>query len=258
MSEDKKEDTKVTENSKEATGENLEHTENKEEKQGSKDETDKKSKIKSEDSSKKKNEKKTTKTKKKSSKSGMTATELAALADAEASAALARSKAAKEAAEKALEEEYKEAAKDAVVAKVSDSFTNKRFQEQIFRREMGEPEFWLHKSELAPPRPILTPEEEAEISRRVEIPTDNTPKYVPELMLSPEYQGVSNYEAGVASFKDELEAKLAKLQKDPEANPQELRQIEEDLKTIDYLFENYHLGMNIFRTAKGGRSKIEK
>ena len=140
-------------------------------------------------------------------KSGMTASELAAVAEAEAAAAAARSKVAKEAAEKALEEEYQAAAKDAVVAKVSDSFTNKRFQEQIFRREMGEPEFFLQKHELAPPRPVLSKEEMDEISRRVEIPTDQTPKYNPQLMLSPEFQGTSNYESGVSSFRDELEEK---------------------------------------------------
>ena len=193
-----------------------------------------------------------------SKKSGMTASELAAIAEAEASAAAARSKAAKEAAEKALEEEYKAAAKEAVIDKVSDSFTNKRFVEQIFRREMGEPEFFLRKDQLGPPRPILTPEEQDEISRRVEIPTDQTPKYEPQLMLSPEYHGESNYESGIESFRDELEEKLATLQKDPNASKQELHQAEEDLKTIDYLFENYNLGMNVFRTAKGGRSKLGK
>jgi colicin import membrane protein len=205
-----------------------------------------------------KEEKKTRKTKKNSSKSGMTASELSAIADTEATTAMARSKAAKEAAEKALDEEYKEAAKEAVIAKVSDSFTNKRLSEQIFRREMGEPEFFLRKYELAPPRPILTPEQEAEISRRVEIPTDQTPKYVPELILSPEYHGTSNYESGVASFRDEIEEKLAKLQTDPNASKQELHQAEEDLKTMDYLFENFNLGMNVFRTAKGGRNKFDK
>ena len=193
-----------------------------------------------------------------SKKSGMTASELAAIADAEAKAASERSKAAKEAAQKALEEEYKEAAKEAVIEKVSDSFTNKRFVEQIFRREMGEPEFFLRKDQLAPPRPILTAEEQDEISRRVEIPTDQTPKYEPQHMLSPEYHGESNYESGIESFRDELEEKLAKLQKDPDASKQELHQAEEDLKTIDYLFENYNLGMNVFRTAKGGRSKLGK
>ncbi len=191
-------------------------------------------------------------------KSGMTASELAAIAEAEAEAAAARSRAAKEAAEKALEEEYKAAAKEAIIEKISDAFTNKRFQEQIFRREMGEPEFFLRKHELAPPRHILTPEEQEEISRRVEIPTDQTPKYNPQHMLSPEYHGASNYESGIESFRDELEEKLAKLQKDPNASKQQIHQAEEDLKTIDYLYENYHLGMNVFRTAKGGRSKIDK
>lgn len=192
------------------------------------------------------------------SKSGISASELAAMAEAEAEAAAQRSKAAKAAAEKALEEEYQAAAKEVIVEKLSDSFTNKRLQEQIFRREMGEPEFFLRKHELAPPRHILTPEEEEEISRRVEIPTDQTPKYVPEHMLSPEYHGTSNYESGIESFRDEIEEKLAKLQKDPNASKQQLRQAAEDLKTIDYLFENYNLGMNVFRTAKGGRRKIDK
>ena len=191
-------------------------------------------------------------------KSGISASELAAMAEAEAEAAAARSKAAKEAAEKALEEEYQAAAKEAVIEKLSDSFTNKRFSEQIFRREMGEPEFFLRKHELAPPRHILTPEEQDEISRRVEIPTDQTPKYIPEHMLSPEYHGTSNYESGIESFRDELEEKLSKLQKDPNSSKQQLHQAEEDLKTVDYLFENYNLGMNVFRTAKGGRSKISK
>ena len=194
----------------------------------------------------------------KKTKTGVTASELAALAEAEALAAAARSKAAKDAAEKALEEEYQEAAKEAVVAKVSDDFTNKRFQEQIFRREMGEPEFFLRKDELAPPRPILTQEEMDEISRRVEIPTDQTPKFEPRLILSPEFHGASNYENGVASFRDEIEEKLAKLKSDPDASKQEIHQLEEDLKTIDYLFENYNLGMNVFRTARGGRAKFAK
>ena len=194
----------------------------------------------------------------KSSQSGMTASELAAIAQAEAEAAVARSKAAKEAAEKALDEEYKAAAKEAKIEKFVDSFTYKRFSEQIFRREMGEPEFFLRKHELAPPRPILTKEEMDEISRQVEIPEDHTPKYEPQHMLSPEYHGKSNYETGIQTFKAELQEKLSKLQNDPDASRQQLRQAEEDLKTVDYLFENYHLGMNVFRTAKGGRSKFDK
>jgi colicin import membrane protein len=201
---------------------------------------------------------KTSKVSQEKPKSGMTASELAALAEAEATAAAARSKAAKDAAEKALDEEYQAAAKEAVASKVSDSFTNKRFQEQIFRREMGEPEFFLYKHELAPPRPVLTKEEMDEISRKVEIPTDQTPKYEPQHMLSPEFHGTSNYESGVISFRDEIKEKLDKLKNDSNASRQQIQQAEEDLKTIDYLFENYNLGMNVFRTAKGGRNKLGK
>jgi len=237
MSEDKKEDTSKAPKTKESKTSETSKTETK----------PKSTKIKKEK-----------KTSSKSSKSGVTATQLAAIAETEASVATARSKAAKEAADKALDEEYAAAAKEVVIAKVSDSFTNKRFTDQIFRREMGEPEFFLHKHELAPPRPILTSEEQEEISRLVEIPSDQTPKYEPQLMLSPEFHGASNYESGINSFRDELEEKLAKLLHDPDDNQKQIHQAEEDLKTIDNLFENYNLGMNVFRTAKGGRSKFDK
>ena len=94
---------------------------------------------------------------------------------------------AAEAAAKAEAEKEYEAAKAAVKAalKAAESFTNKYRQERIFRREMGEPEFFHSKKDLVPPRPVLTEEEEEEISRKVEIPTDQTPPYKPEHILSP-------------------------------------------------------------------------
>jgi colicin import membrane protein len=144
-----------------------------------------------------------------------------------------------------------------VVAPV-ESFTNKRGSEQIFRREMGEPEFWLDKLGRAPPRPILSQDEEEEISRMVENPTDQIPQYRPDHILSPEYAGISNYELGIKTQKAETEKRLARLKGDPNSTPQEIKQAEEDLKTLDYLFENYHIGMNVFRTAKGGRSKLRE
>jgi len=36
------------------------------------------------------------------------------------------------------------------------------------------------------------------------------------------------------------------------------KRVEEDLKTLDYLYQNYYIGMNVFRTAKGGREKIRE
>ncbi len=188
----------------------------------------------------------------------LTADELAALAEAEEKAAAARIAAVRSAAEAAAEKEYQAAAAEAVEAQTVDSFTNKRGAEQIFRREMGEPEFFLRKEQRVPSRPVLTADQEMEISRRVEIPNDQTPQYNPEYILSPEFAGTSNYEIGLGSIREETEEKLAKLQNDPDASTQQLKQAEEDLKKLDYLYENFYQGMNVFRTAKDGRAKIQK
>ena len=139
----------------------------------------------------------------------------------------------------------------------ADTFTHKRGSEVIFRREMGEPEFFLHKHELAPPKPVLSPDEEQEISRKVQVPTDQTPKYEPQYVLSPEFSGLSNYERGVQSHKQELEEKLRQLKQNPDENENQIKQLEDEIRSIDYLYENYNLGMNVFRTAKGGRKKVK-
>jgi len=198
------------------------------------------------------------KSKIKSSKGGLTASEIAAIAEAEAKAAAVRLEAAKALAEEAAKKEYEAAAAEVVISEQVDSFTNKRGAEQIFRREMGEPEFWLDKLGRAPKRPILSQDEEQAISKQVEIPTDQTPAYKPEHMLSPEYAGTSNYEIGIQNQKEETQQRLARLQGDPNSSEQEIKQAEEDLKTLDYLFENFNIGMNVFRTAKGGRAKLRE
>ncbi len=167
-------------------------------------------------------------------------------------------KAAKLAAEAAAEEEYKAAAAEAIVIENPELFTNKRGQEQIFRRELGEPEFWLDKENRGPPRPILTQEEENAISKKVEIPTNQIPVYEPKYILSQEFSGISNYEKGIETIKQETQEKLNRLKNDPNSSSTEIKQVEEDLKRLDYLFENYHVGMNVFRTAKGGRDKLRK
>ena len=65
---------------------------------------------------------------------------------------------------------------------------------------MGEPEFWLDKSDRFP-RPILSADEQESLTRHSRgTPHDHTPAYVPEHVLSPEFAGVSNYERGVDSF----------------------------------------------------------
>jgi len=181
-----------------------------------------------------------------------------AVADAEDAVRLAIEKAtaARAEAEAAAEEEYKAIAAEikADTAK-KVNFTFKRKGEEIFRREMGEPEFWLDKKDRFP-RPILSADEQESITRKVEIPHDQTPEYIPEHVLSPEYAGVSNYEHGVDSFLDELKNKLVTLKNNPESTEREILATEREITYLESIHENFYIGMNVFRTAKGGRDKI--
>jgi len=185
-------------------------------------------------------------------KLGLTVAEAAELAEAAAKAA-----AAKAVAEAEAEKEYEAAAGEAV-ATTGQTLVDKRGQERIFRREMGEPEFFRYKKDLVPTLPILTEDDIKEISKKVEIPTDQIPPYKPEHILSPELGGLTNYEAGIGEFREETKLKLERLRNDPNATIQEIKKAEEDLKTLDYLYQNYYIGMNVFRTAKGGRDKIKE
>ncbi len=187
-------------------------------------------------------------------KDGLKAAEAAKLTEVAAKEA-----AVKAAAEPAAQKEYEEAKKVVVAVKAaSASFTDKHNQERIFRREMGEPEFFLSKKELVPPRPVLSEDEQEEISRKVEIPTDQTPQYKPEFILSPEFGGRSNYESGLNELFEETRKKLSQLKNNPSAIPDEIARTEQDLKYLDSLYDNYYFGMNVFRTAKGGRAKIHE
>ncbi|WP_371504565.1 hypothetical protein [Nitrosopumilus adriaticus] len=171
--------------------------------------------------------------------------------------ALAKAEAAKAEAEAAAEEEYKAIAAEVKAEASSKSdFTFKRQGEEIFRRDMGEPEFWLEKKDRFP-RPILSADVQESLSREVEIPKDQTPKYKPEHVLSPEFGGVSNYERGVDSFLEETKRKLEELKNNPEATEKEIKDTQDKIIYLESLHENFYIGMNVFRTAKGGRSKIK-
>ena len=138
------------------------------------------------------------------------------------------------------------------------AFTNKRKRERVFRREMGEPEFWQTKEDKAPARPARTQDEEREITNRVQIPTNQMPKYEPQNILTPGFGGASNYETGIDDLLDETKQKLDRLKNDPDASEDEIEMLIKDLKTLESLYDNYNIGMNVFRTAKGGRDKIKE
>jgi len=116
----------------------------------------------------------------------------------------------------------------------------------------------IEKIEEKPKPKEYTPEEIEEIAKKVETPSDQTPAYRPEHILSQEYEGSSNYEQAIRQVREETEAKLARLRDDPTADILELKKAEEDLMILDSLHENYNIGMNVFRTAKGGRNKLRE
>ena len=185
------------------------------------------------------------------------ASETAAGAEAAYKEAEQKLKAARTASEAAWKAEYESAKELVVEVKTGDSFSNKRKQDRIFRREMGEPEFFLFDKRVTM-KSVLSSDEQEEISRKVQIPTDQTPKYDPKYVLSPEFGGDSNYESGIEVLLDETKQKLDRLLNDPEANPQEIELTKNSLKKLEYLLENFELGMNVFRTAKGGRSTLRE
>ena len=149
-------------------------------------------------------------------------------------------------------------AAEAPPPKPAELFSDKYRQDRIFRREMGEPEFWIGKQGLVTLRPMRTTQEEQEISRKVLIPIIQSTPYSPEYILSPEFKGTSSYELGIDSLKQEWEEKLQRIKANPDSSTQQLTQTEKDLKTLDHLYSNFYHGMNVFRTAKGGRDKLRK
>ncbi len=171
--------------------------------------------------------------------------------------AIAKAAATKEKAEAAAEEEYKAIADEVKEDEAKGpAHTFKRQGEEIFRREMGEPEFWLDKKDRFP-RPILSAEEQESITRKAEMYKDETPNYIPEHVLSPEYGGVSNYEHAVDEFLEESNQRLEKLKNDPEATKKQIKNAENDIIYLKSLHENFFIGMNVFRTAKGGRDRLK-
>ena len=186
----------------------------------------------------------------------VTASDTAAKAEVVYEAAIEKVKAARATSEAAWKAEYDAIKVEAVETKETGQFSDKYKQDRIFRREMGEPEFFL--MDIGPVKSILTGDEIEEIARRVQDPKDQTPKYNPEHILSPEFSGTSNYESGIIDLMEKAKQKLARLLNDPESTQQEIELAKLDLTKLNYLYDNFHMGMNVFRTAKGGRDTLRE
>lgn len=68
----------------------------------------------------------------------------------------------------------------------------------------------------------------------------------------------SEYEHNVSKLLAEKRARLDELMKDPEPNKSEITKISAEVETLQSLFENYNLGMNVFRRAQGGRAGLRE
>jgi len=182
--------------------------------------------------------------------------EVAAKAEVAYEVAIEKVKAARATSEAAWKVEYEAIKAEAGEMRQAGQFSDRHKQDRIFRREMGEPEFFLMDTGLV--KPILTGDEIEEIARKVQIPKDQTPKYNPENVLSPEFGGTTNYESGLVDMIEEAKQKLDRLLDDPKVNQQEIELAKLALKKLNYLYDNYNLGMNVFRTAKGGRDTLRE
>ena len=76
--------------------------------------------------------------------------------------------------------------------------------------------------------------------------------------LDPAFHGESNYEVGLEDLLAEKRSLLAKLEANPETRHETLQSAREALQIVEGLWQNYHIGMNVFRNAKGGREGIRE
>jgi len=76
--------------------------------------------------------------------------------------------------------------------------------------------------------------------------------------LDPAFHGESNYEVGLEDLLAERRDLVAKLEANPQTSQETLQSAKEALQVVEGLWQNYHIGMNVFRNAKGGREGIRE
>lgn len=69
----------------------------------------------------------------------------------------------------------------------------------------------------------------------------------------------SEYERNVGQLLAEKKAALEELKKkDAEANVSRIKMLELEIEALESMFDNYNLGMNVFRRAQGGRAGLRE
>ncbi|TLX67520.1 MAG: hypothetical protein E6K94_02140 [Thaumarchaeota archaeon] len=68
----------------------------------------------------------------------------------------------------------------------------------------------------------------------------------------------SEYEQNVGKLIAEKTERYESMKNDPKVTKSELESILSEIETLESLYENYNLGMNYFRRAKGGRAGLRE
>ncbi|MGA7142248.1 MAG: hypothetical protein WB706_11230 [Nitrososphaeraceae archaeon] len=68
----------------------------------------------------------------------------------------------------------------------------------------------------------------------------------------------SEYEQNVGSLIAEKLEKLESMRNSSDANQIEIHTLNLELELLENLYDNYNLGMNYFRRAKGGRKGLRE
>ena len=71
-------------------------------------------------------------------------------------------------------------------------------------------------------------------------------------------QLASEYERNVGKLIEEKNLKLEQLKNSREISPTDIQKLQEEIESLQSLFDNYNLGMNYFRRARGGRSGLRE
>ncbi|MGB5090109.1 MAG: hypothetical protein E6L04_05960 [Thaumarchaeota archaeon] len=68
----------------------------------------------------------------------------------------------------------------------------------------------------------------------------------------------SEYEQNVGKLIAEKTEKYESMKNDPNVTKSELESLLSEIEMLEVLYENYNLGMNYFRRARGGRAGLRE
>jgi hypothetical protein len=71
-------------------------------------------------------------------------------------------------------------------------------------------------------------------------------------------QLASEYERNVGKLIEEKSLNLEQLKNNQEISLTDIQKLQEEIESLQSLFDNYNLGMNYFRRARGGRSGLRE